>query len=365
MRTIDGNLTKELLDKMPSSESVGTYSFKINTYKSLVAQIAKLAYLNKDYLLFFRGQPIDHKNKAGSSTLYPSIYRGDYLTQREINYRFELLNSAGNELATIFKNEGIEGAKELRRKKYIQWSILQHYEICDTPLLDLTHSLRVACSFALLENNNNNGYIYVFGLPFITNRITINSEHDLVNIRLLSICPPEALRPYFQEGYLAGTTDITNIYDSKPELDFRNRLIAKFEIPTNVNFWGSEFKIMPKNALYPSKDKVLKLCKNIKIKVKKQLHSGQLGEFLKEWSEIEKLLTEATQKAKTRPTIRSAIQYLRETGKINEGVAFSIDKLRRYRNDIVHNPNVVESETLLDFNNMLSMVKQGLIEALR
>jgi len=60
--------------------------------------------------------------------------------------------------------------------------------------------LRVACSFATMDNENEFAYIFVFGLPYFTNRITINSEHDIINIRLLSICPPTALRPYFQEG---------------------------------------------------------------------------------------------------------------------------------------------------------------------
>ena len=62
-----------------------------------------------------------------------------------------------------------------------------------------------------------------FGLPYITNRISVNSEQDLVNVRLLSICPPDALRPYFQEGYLAGTDEVTTDYDSKDELDFTKR----------------------------------------------------------------------------------------------------------------------------------------------
>ena len=114
----------------------------------------------------------------------------------------------------------------MRRRKYVQWSILQHYEVCATPLLDLTHSLLVACSFAFLSGASE-PLVLVFGLPFFTNRISINSEHDLVNVRLLSICPPEALRPYFQEGYLAGTDGVLAEFDSKTELDFANRLVAK------------------------------------------------------------------------------------------------------------------------------------------
>lgn len=211
------------------------------TYKKLVRQIANLAYANKDHLLFFRGQHNDFLNRGGSSTFYPTIYRGDYLPKREVKHRFELLKVAGKKLGRIFEEEELNGYREVKRKKYIQWSILQHYGVCRTPLLDFTHSLRVACSFATMDNPSNAGYVIVFGLPYITNRITINSEHDLVNIRLLSICPPSALRPYFQEGYLAGTTDITTNYESKSELDFNRRLIAKFTVPDSAEFWGEEF----------------------------------------------------------------------------------------------------------------------------
>lgn len=80
-------------------------------------------------------------------------------------------------------------------------------------------------------------------MPYYINRISYNSEQDLVNIRLLSISPPKALRPYFQEGFLVGTEDITYNYgNDKDELDLNNRLIAKFKIPNNTEFWGSEFK---------------------------------------------------------------------------------------------------------------------------
>ena len=147
---------------------------------------------------------------------------------------------------------------------------MQHYEFCSTSL-DFTQSLRVASSIAQIDNENGNAYIFVFGLPFLTNRISNNSEHDIVNIRLLSISPPEALRPYFQEGYLAGTEDITNEYESKSELDFKNRLIAKFEIPNDKMFWGRDFKIIPRNALYPINDKILELCNKIKVISDKEL----------------------------------------------------------------------------------------------
>ena len=282
MREIKGiQVTKELKEhfeektgeeiksrNIETKEIAETEGYYIETYRDLVEQVANLSYINKEYLLFFRGQKKDHK-KANSrkSTFYPTIYR-DYLSEKEKKYRFDTLNIACKKLVALFNENNIEGRKELERKKYIQWSILQHYEVTDTPLIDITQSLKVACSFAQLDNENSEAFVYVFGLPYYINRISYNSEQDLVNIRLLSISPPKALRPYFQEGFLVGTEDITYNYgNDKDELDLNNRLIAKFKIPNNTEFWGSEFKKIPKEALYPSKDQIAEICNRIRDEI--------------------------------------------------------------------------------------------------
>ncbi len=253
----------EKLRKHTSPKTIGyDDGYKINSYRKLVEIIAELAYENKDYLLFFRGQTKDHKNKSHSSTFYPSIYRGDYLRKEELRQRFEKLDKACKLLIKKFRKNKIIGHPELSRKKYIQWSILQHYEVVDTPLIDVTQSLRVACSFATNNNNSDKAYIYVFGLPYYTNRITINSEHDLANIRLLSISPPSALRPYFQEGYLIGTTDIEYDYETKSELDLNQRLFAKFEI-NKKDFWDDDFTSIPQDVIYPNNDEIEEICKII------------------------------------------------------------------------------------------------------
>lgn len=203
-----------------------------------------------DHLFFFRGQGQDFTNKAGSSTLYPWIYRGERVSQDQIALRFEILTSASARLCNALEAAGIEGYKDVFRRPYIQWSILQHYEVCPTPLIDLTNSLRVACSFAYLSSDSNSPHVYVFGLPYVTNRISHNSEHYLVNIRLLSICPPDALRPYFQEGYLAGTEDVTTNYDNKSDLDFNRRLIAKFSLLGGKEFWSAGFQSFPRKVMW-------------------------------------------------------------------------------------------------------------------
>lgn len=270
MRQVYPKLTDEL-KKITSPKTIGRdEGYLVNTFRELVEHTAKLAYKNKDYILFYRGQSTDYKNKKNFSTFYPSIYRSQYLKREELIQRFKMLKYTSKLLVEELKNNNIEGHREIAKKKYLQWSILQHYEVIETPLIDVTQSLRVACSFATLNNRNydKSAYIYVFGLPYYSNRITINSEHDLVNIRLLSISPPQALRPYFQEGYLIGTTDIMNDFKSK-ELDLNQRLFAKFKINNTNELWDKEFTAIPKSAIYPDCDDIEKICKRIKKELNK------------------------------------------------------------------------------------------------
>lgn len=362
MRNIDGRITQAYLDFIGGDPKLVASSkgFPVQTFRDLVEETARLAYLNKDYLLFYRGQINDYRNKGNNSTFYPSIYRLDYLSQREIENRFKILNGSCDVLARLFVERGIDGYKEVKRRKFIQWSLLQHYEVCGTPLLDFTHSLRVACSFALSNNETDKAFIYVFGLPYITNRITINSEHDLVNIRLLSICPPDALRPYFQEGYLACTDDVTSDYDSKAELDFNNRLIAKFEIPKTEHFWGESFHQIPEDSLYPDNDPIKALCDEIKDQADRELQPGDIGEFLKLWTKLERLILNSVRSSTNKYiSFGEAQKYLLEKGLIDKDFYAKLDRLRRYRNTVVHKPEEIIQSTL---NKYISLVEESYME---
>lgn len=268
MRALEGSIFSHLnfssSKKVENLDIASTQPLFIGTFVELVKKIAELSFHNKDYLLFFRGQRRDHLNRSGNSSFYPSIYRtkeGENLSERLLQYRFRLLDQSSKLLIKKFEEHNIKDSiNELKRRKFIQWSILQHYEVCDTPLLDMTQSLRVACSFALSKSEEN-GFIFVFGLPYISNRISINSEQDIVNIRLINICPPQALRPYFQEGNLVGTADVTDDYEERTELDFKRRLIAKFEIPNTKTFWAEQESL--EKYLMPEGDLILDLCKEI------------------------------------------------------------------------------------------------------
>lgn len=361
MRKIVPDLTKELLKHFGNVKNVGTAEpFLVKSFRELVEHTAKLSFQNKDNLLFYRGQVEDYPNKGGSSSFYPSIYRGDYLPLRELKNRFDILEGTGKALADLFETNKIQGYEELKKRKSIRWSILQHYGVCETPLMDFTQSLRVACSFATIEKKEF-GYVFIFGLPYLTNRVSINSEHDIINVRLLSICPPTALRPYFQEGYLAGTDEITDNYESKSELDFNYRLIAKFKFKNNKYFWGDKFGEIPESLLYPEGDPINELCKQIKSFSDKQLKSGDLGDFLKSWAELEeKLLLKARIDNRRFLSLNEAIRYLFNQGLIDNEQLNLIDALRRYRNKLVHTPHKMTSNEIRKYFSFLDQAHKAL-----
>lgn len=186
----------------------------VDSYVALVKQVASLAYLNKDSLLFYRGQDKDYRNKA-STSVYPSIYRKDVLTAREIRDRFETLEACSRKLAEKFAERQMEGKSDVRRKAQVAWDSAALRRVRNTafgphpvparglPLPSWT-TRKSAASWPCL------------GCPTSPIAITFNSEHDLVIVRLLSICPPLAVRPYFQDGYQAGTMDVTRNTPTSP-----------------------------------------------------------------------------------------------------------------------------------------------------
>lgn len=244
-------LRRHFQDSVPRRDA-----YPVATYNELMKIVAELSYLNRDNLLFFRGQTKDYRNKAGATTLYPTLYRKNVISKAKLDYDFSVLKEISTILAEETKKHDRRAADEIRRKLYIQWSIIQHYQVYETPLLDITQSLRVACSFAQTgapredDFSRKEAYVYVLGLPYMPNGVSINSEQEIINVRLLSACPSLALRPYFQEGFLVGTADITDNYDDKNELDFNRRLIAKFLIPGDESFWAGNPGGIPRELLF-------------------------------------------------------------------------------------------------------------------
>jgi hypothetical protein len=113
--------------------------------------------------------------------------------------RFDLLARAERELVRRYVDHGFLGRENLMRQQILRWSILQHYEVCRTPLLDVTHSLRIAASFAS-DGAGDEAFIFVLGVPNLSGAVTASAEAGLQIVRLSSVCPPAAVRPHIQEG---------------------------------------------------------------------------------------------------------------------------------------------------------------------
>lgn len=267
---LKNNLEKpDWFPKRKNEEIVSSQPLRVNTYNELVEAVALLGYHNREYHLFYRGQASDYRIK-GSTTILPSIYRkkpGEKSLQ--LKKKFDELIQKETELLSKINNREtkLSGTHLLNKYPEIRYSILQHYEVCGTPLLDLTHSLHVACSFAFDRNNNDTGMVYVIGMPAISESISYYVSQELLNIRLLSISPPQAKRPFFQEGYTAGPFPLYRLDEPgrTSQFDFARRLIGKFEIPRRDSFWGDGgFRQIDPDRLYQPDDIVRSICEEIK-----------------------------------------------------------------------------------------------------
>lgn len=250
------NAVKPVLSttNLPIRKSLGHLA---GTYYDLAKKIAALQFQNRQHVLLFRGQTTDFKNNARSSALRPSIFRGGTKnpTKSEMRSRFARLADCEAQLVEIFNDRKLEGATHVRQHRIIRWSILQHYEVCATPLLDVTQSLRVAASFAT-EEIGKIGYLYVIAVPSIGGAVTVSADASMQVVRLSSACPPSAMRPHVQEGYLLG--EYPDIADSDQfshylhrEMDFGRRLIGKFRVDS-AKLWKPAFPRIDNTALYPS-----------------------------------------------------------------------------------------------------------------
>lgn len=257
------HLSLETGERYTNKEIRKSAALKVNNFGELVKVVAKVSNHNPDFSLFFRGQTNDFTLNSGSSSFYPTLFRspGSSLSVKELAARNEVLVNCSKRLLTGLDSLEIDNTSKLKKFPELSWSILQHYEVCGTPLLDFTHSLRVAASFAL-NGAKNNAFIFVFAFPYPNGTISYSTEYELLNVRLLSACPAEALRPHFQEGYLLGSFP-SIVTRKQPFLDFGRRLLAKIQIPKD-GFWNKDFHAIPDSALYPSDDEIESICLDIK-----------------------------------------------------------------------------------------------------
>lgn len=272
-------IARKVSTYVDGSDNLGLYSVEeiqtgagheIQSYSELVSKLARLAFFNFELILLMRGQPNDY-TEEGKTVLYPKMYRfgpeGEDFYAGELHENYQMLRERERQLYRTLKNT--DYWDRVGRSELARWAILQHYEVCATPLLDVTHSAQVAASFALLTYQGDTGshsYLYVLGVPQITGSITVSPSQALQLVRLSGVCPPETLRPYFQEGYLLGTYPSVDTLDEKmryarEEMDCAQRLVGKFRIRRGNDFWNNGFSGLDATALYP--DEEAGLCQHL------------------------------------------------------------------------------------------------------
>lgn len=233
----------------------------VNDYMELATKIAELQFNNRDFVLLFRGQRGDFRSSANMTSIKPNIFRGSAADKVPstiaLRARFRKLAQAEEALVERYETNSEADERRMKRQQILRWSILQHYEICKTPLVDVTHSLRIAASFAS-DGATGEAHIFVLGVPHISGAVTASAEAGLQIVRLASVCPPVAVRPHIQEGYLLGEyPDVASIgqkaHYANYEFDFGRRLIAKFRFEPD-EFWerSGSFPQVPRKALYPN-----------------------------------------------------------------------------------------------------------------
>jgi FRG domain-containing protein len=253
---------------------------EINSYQELLEKISALNFYNRSQQIFFRGQIKDYfnnskKGKPVRSNLYPSLLRNlptSKIKRRErIKERLRILEKAECLLKDSFS------IGYIHKHKLVRWAILQHYEVCETPLLDITSSLQSALSFAV-PNGSSEGHLFVLAFPHQTGPISVSLESMTQIVDLSKLCPPEALRPHFQSGLLAAdypsAIDGEELARSAPKVggNFACRLLTKFHLK-NVDTWvGKHFHPTPNDIIYPNeRDKWYQNLTEIKEKLNVQL----------------------------------------------------------------------------------------------
>lgn len=268
MRAINRQSCWSYFDDEPASRKARNKDIRsgggcyVASYLDLAKRVAELQFKNPEFVLLFRGQSDDHKNRLGNTTLKPSLFRPEPAdgsnppSPSTLDRRFRVLKNAEEALVGKFSEEKWDGKKNIERYRILRWSILQHYEVCPTPLLDVTQSVRVAASFAADAAPAEEAFFYVLAVPNISGAVTASAESGLQIVRLSGICPPSAVRPHIQEGYLLGEYPDMPDFDQKRryehyEVDFGRRLIAKFRFNPR-SFWKREFCKIDHKALYPN-----------------------------------------------------------------------------------------------------------------
>jgi hypothetical protein len=249
--------------------------YRITHFEELVKVSAHLSAGNREYMLFYRGQTKDYTDINKRTNLYPTLYRGlgkSPLRKKVLAERWGRLETLVR--AIVRERAALKLPGKSHRHIESAIALLQHYGLCETPLLDITPSLRVAASFALPAGGSRVGYVYVLALPYPHGTISHFVDRDMVLVRLHGICPYEAVRPHYQEGYLVGKfpiSDAGSVTVAKERNDnAASRLVAKLMVDdTHGGFFSPGFPRVPTETLLPAKDPFGDAVRAIVERVKK------------------------------------------------------------------------------------------------
>lgn len=248
---------------------------RVTSYLDLLYKIAALQYHNPRFKILFRGQGKDYRLKrtgkdGAHSSLYPSILRAVPNRVKDgafLNDRFDRLQRAEQSLKDKLR------VREVHQNQIVRWAILQHYEVCDTPLLDVTPSVQTALTFAI-GNGGRTGFLYAFAFPHLAGAVSVSVESMTQVIDLCHVCPPQARRPHFQYGMLAGDypayTSVEETHGRKGMIgnNFACRLISKFSLNSTSNWMTEGYTPVPDTVLFPNtSDNWYKVTQGIKAEL--------------------------------------------------------------------------------------------------
>jgi hypothetical protein len=229
------------------------------SYVELLRKVAALSYYNSRFRLLFRGQAKDYRlnirgEPANRSSLFPSVLRPVAGSPRDLllEERFSKLSRAEALLAEEL------GDEDIRKLRIVRWAILQHYEVCETPLLDVTLALQIALTFATKGSTNGEGYLFVFAVPQLSGPVSVSTESMTQTVDLSQVCPAEALRPHFQSGVLISDyPEYTTRHETHNRLgfvanSFACRLLSKFHLRGTENWLSEGFTPTPRDILFPN-----------------------------------------------------------------------------------------------------------------
>lgn len=272
MRPIRGNVNT-LVDgpgggairaRLPVHEIAATVGVTCRHFDHLQDLVAKVGYYNPHHDIFLRGQGADFADPHGRSSLVATLFRVG--SMEELDRVLEKLKGAGERL--LVGCAGRSGTRALERFVWARWSLLQHYGVAPTPVVDVTRSPRIAASFAT-SGGGSDGYVYVIGLPYSNGNLTFDLATEVVIANLRNLMPPDARRPHWQQGYLVGSYPDELGWeppgrrkaDRIPPMQRHNlaqRLLCKVRIPAAdlPSFWPGDNPPLPWSKLLPDEDPV-------------------------------------------------------------------------------------------------------------